>query len=89
MNGVAAAQLEAVSVRNTYWLELIKWLAGTIVATGACTWAARGILADQDHRLTVVETRQNDDGQTLRDIRDELRDMTQAVISANRSGAGK
>jgi hypothetical protein len=65
--------------KNAFRLDLARTLVtsvlATIAATITATWTASGIVADFDRRLSVVEARQQYDGQTLTDIRTDVREV--------------
>jgi cell division protein FtsB len=47
-----------VKEQNSFLLELGKTLVSTVIATACAAWTARGMLADYDRRIAVVETQQ-------------------------------
>lgn len=79
--------------RETYWWELGKFIVAAIVATvcatGSAVWAARGVIAEFDKRMTTVETKQAATDayviKALDDLRVDMREVRGAVISGDGS----
>lgn len=71
--------------RNAALLEVGKTVVAAVIATVSTTWAARGILAEHDRRLSVTEARQQASdanvSAALSEIRSDVREV-RAVLTA-------
>lgn len=81
--------------QHSRYVEAGKFFLGLILstacATGSATWTARGILADLDRRVSVIETNQQSSDQSfsrelaeirtdMREVRTDLREVRNALI---------
>jgi len=61
-------------------------LISAISATGTTAWIARGAFADFDHRITIVETRQQITDENVKtlltSIQSDVRDLRQAQLQS-------
>lgn len=69
-------------------MEALRNLAPAIVAVVGAIWAARGVIADQDRRISVLESQlktQNDTtANALADIRSDLRELRTVLLGDRR-----
>jgi hypothetical protein len=47
--------MQSTKERNAFLLELGKGVVATVIATASACWTARGLFANQDRRMTVIE----------------------------------
>lgn len=75
-----------VTDRHPFFLEVAKALVATVIATVSATWTARGMLADYDRRISVIEARQQysdaNVSAALMEIRSDLREVRAAVTGS-------
>jgi hypothetical protein len=70
--------------RKGWAVEVGRTVFATIIAVAGAAWGARGIFADLDRRVTVVETKQESTDKqvaaSLTSIDERLRDLNTAVL---------
>jgi hypothetical protein len=78
----ASSQKTEIAPLRPIILRAFEVLLSTLVATGSATWTARGILADYDRRIAVLESEQANQTQLIADVHgdlSQLRDWTKGT----------
>jgi len=70
--------------RDSFLVATGKFVLTVVLATAGATWTARGALANYETRITVLETRQDNeiknDADAIAEIRTDLRELRTAMI---------
>lgn len=69
---------------DTLLIQVIQYLPPAVIAAAGAVWAARGAIADQDRRISVLETQLKAQTDALAEIRSDLRELRTALLGERR-----